>query len=337
VLTGDEFVSEPAFFNEQNFFCCEEQPCLEVRGEYLCFQTTWDQAHYVISARDNFFDGEHHPIGRRHLNNPPYKSGFRVETTYMFQDRPNDLDLRFTWLQSSHTSRVVGPVLWDTKGFPGDGTQRPEDIFYDGFAQDSVNFHYYGGDLTFNRISAGCCGENLSFLVGLHFAYIKFRENFISAGTYVDDGVTVANSNNLVHTSRFWGIGPEFGVDYKYDFWDIGQGSLTFVANARAALLASNTKPCFSDVTSRTGPDGVHLSNDTLWRVTPTFDARLGLSYNFGCASFIGALEVGYEMLWYGNAIDQITGLDVAYAGSSIDLHSNLNAQGPYVALTFGF
>lgn len=332
-LVANEYVYDDAY----DSCCCEDQPRFLVRGEYLIFQTTWDQPHYVLSATDNFFDGEHYPLANRHINNPPFKSGFRVEAAYLMPECPTDLDLRFTWLQSSHTTTFAGPVLWVTKGFPGDGAQSGEDTPFDGVVQDSFNIHYYGGDFTFNRIHPGCCGENLTFLVGLHFAYIKFKEDHLSTGSYSTDDGFATVSNNLRNTSRFWGIGPQFGVDYRHDFFSHGDGSLTFVANARAALLASNTKACLNDVTTRTGPLGLSIKNDTYWRVTPAFDARLGFSSSFDCFCLAGTVEFGYEMLYYSNVIDTILGYDVAYAGDTIDLYSNLNAQGPYVAINLAF
>ncbi len=347
VLASSALVAEEQFsdvyFNDDCF--CQEQPTVVVRGEYLLFQTTWDQPHYVVSATDSFVNGEHYPLGTRHVNNPPFKSGFRVEALYQMCDRPNDIDLRFTWLQSSHTNKLAGAALWDTKGFPGDGAQASEDTPYSGAAEDSVNFHYYGGDLTFNRISPGCCGENFTFLVGLHFAYVKFKENFASVGSFSetsDDDVTVTHiSNQLQNKSRFWGIGPQFGIDYKYDIWSMGNGNLTFVANARAALLASSTQASFNDTTivtpARAVPVNVSLRNETYWRVTPAFDARLGFSSNFDCFCLTGNIEFGYEFIYYSNCIDNIVGYDVAYAGDSMDVYSNLNSQGPYVAITLGF
>jgi len=311
--------------------------CLELQSEFLYFKPTLDQSHYVISSTNNRFGGNVYPDGRRHMNHSRYSPGFRVGASYSLCCE-NAIDARFTQLRSHHSNSVSGPFLFDTIGYPGDGAQFPEDTTYEGTARSHRHFRYYAGDLNLSRLTfSSFCPENLSFFIGLHYAHIRVKEHFDSVGTGIDGSTVTPVSNHLTRQTKFWGIGPQFGIDYHYDFTCLGDGLLSLTANGRTALLCSNTHARFRYVTTRTGPVGVNIHNDSLWRVTPTVDARLGLSYKFCVCCTEVKVEGGYEFIWYHHCFDGITGLDVAYAGDTIDLYSNLNLHGPYLSLQIAF
>ena len=310
---------------------------LTVRSELLYFQPTMDQSYYVISSTNNFFSGNFFPDGTRHNNTAPYKPGYRVEALYDLCNGVNEFDFRFTSFTGGHTSSVAGPVLFDTIGYPGDGAQSPEDTFNNGFSKTKGSFKYYAGDATFNRLFLDCFPENFTFLFGLHYAYIQFKQNFSSGGFFLDHEALLANSQHLTSESHFWGVGPQFGLDYRYNFEWCDAEVVSVFGNCRAALLCSNTKSNFHYDTLRTGSVGVNIRNEPLIRITPTIDARLGLSYNFCCLSYEANIELGYELVWYSNSIDSIVGLDVAFPGNTIDAFSSLNLQGPFLALSLRF
>lgn len=321
-------------------FCCTEKGCLAFQADLLYFRPSRDQTAYVITSTDNRFGGNVFPNGRRHLNNSQYGPGFRVQGIYELCNHCNCLDFRFTYFAGGNSAHASGPFLFDTNGFPGDGAQAPEDTTYSGTARIRDHYRYYSADATFNRLTLNCCPENLAFLVGLHYAHISLKETSRSRGSAIDGSTVVPLSNHLHRHSTFWGIGPQFGVDYHYVFPNVGclcSDMLAININGRAALLCSNTDSSLHYNSLRTSETGVNLRSRHLWRVTPTANARAGLSYHFDFFCSQAAIEVGYEMIWYSKCFNSITGVDVAYAGDTIDLFSSLSLQGPFLALTLAF
>lgn len=314
--------------------------CFSLQGELLYLKPGVDQSYYVISSIDNVVEENIFPNGRRHNLDPKYRPAFRIEALAPFCNTCNNLDLRFTYFNGGNSNTTDGDFLFDTIGYPGNGAQDPEDTFYTGIAKFHENFRYYGGDVTINRLVLNGCRDGLALIFGLHYAHIRVNDDFSSSGTRLDDIVVIPVSNSLHRNSQFWGVGPEFGIDYHFMFYPClfqRPQTFSFVANARASLLASHTNAHFHYSTLRTGGIGVNLSNKPLWRVTPSVDARLGLSYNFCCPCFSLYFEAGYEFIWYSKCVDSITGYDVAFAGDSIDVFSDLSLQGPYIAICMDF
>jgi hypothetical protein len=303
-----------------------------VQVELLFFRPTVDQSAYVISSSNNVFGEDLHPRGRRHLNDTSYKPGFRVEATYV-------LNYRFTRFAAGYSDSVTGPFLFDTIGFPGNGSQAPEDSAYSGTAHIKDQYTYYASDLTYSRLAFDSRADCFELLFGLHFAYIQYESHFRATGTFVDDGVLTAVRNRLSRNSHFWGIGPQLGMKYHYYLSDLSHclHGLSLNGQARGALLCSKTNTRFAYTTARTGSSGVNLHNNSIWRVTPSVDARLSLSYDFHLNSLKGALEIGYEWLWYNKSVNSIVGYDVAFVGDSLDSYSDLSLQAPFLALAFDF
>ena len=302
--------------------------------ELLYFKPTLEQSYYSISGNHSF-NGANFPQGTRHNNDPGFQPGFRLEGIYGTCDRLHALDFRFAYFNESNTERISGTFLFDTKGYPGDGAQTPSDTFYSGIAKYTQHFIYYGADATLNRFSFFDCLENFSLILGLHFAKVQMQERASSDGTSSDDTI-LAVTNRFRRRSHFWGLGPQLGFEYRYRLFS-RCGILSLGTNARAALLATHTWADLQYTSERTGDTSVHLNNDPLWRVNPTIDIKVGLFYNcpFRCLNM--TYEIGYEMLWYSDAVDSIIGYDVAFAGDTFDHFSSLHLQGPYFAVKVAF
>lgn len=320
---------------------CQDQSChFVLSGELLYLKPTVDQSSYVISSSQNVVAGEFFPNGKRHNIHSSYKPGFRLEGIYELCNGESALDFRFAYFKAGHSDSVTGDFLFDTIGFPGDGAQAPEDTSYAGKASIHDHYRYYAFDTTFNRLSLCSCFDNLYLLIGLHYANIEHRTHFTSVGTFISDAATRPINNTLKSHSDFWGIGPQLGLDYNYNLTsaDCCYGEFTLNASMRGALLCSNSNSSFHYNTLRTaGTEGVNLKNDNLWRVTPTFDARLGGSYRLSCFCVDTIIELGYEWIWYHNGVDSIRGIDVAFAGDSIDVFSNLSLHGPFLKISVAF
>ena len=118
-------------------------------------------------------------------------------------------------------------------------------------------------------------------------------------------------------------------------FQQLTTGSLE--ASARASVLCSHIDSHFHYVSTRTGPVGVNLNNNGLWRVSPAVDARVHVNYDFSCFCVDARVKLGYEFIWYSDYINSIKELEVTYAGNSADLYSSLSLQGPFLAVGVDF
>ncbi len=287
---------------------------IEWTATLLFLKPTIDETYYVISSSNNVFDGSTFPDGKRHQNSTCFTPGFRLE------GRCNPCyDLKFTYLSADSRDSVSGDFLFDTNGYPGFNAQ--ENGIYSGRARSKVSYDFYSGDLTYRRPF----GE-FALIAGLHYAYIKFDERTSSVGTF---NITSPLSNRLHRDSRFSGTGPQIGLNYEYLLcrpW-------AFCATARGMLLCGCTTSDLRYITLTTGPTGVSTKNGDMWRVIPAAAADLGISYTFNCAT----VEFGYEFGWYSRCIDKVTGLDVAFAGDTLDNFNDFSLQGPYISITSTF
>jgi hypothetical protein len=311
----------------------------QFKASLLYLKPSVEQSAYVISSTNNRVGDEVYPNGKRHLISTDYKPGFRVEVLHAFNERRNLLDLRFTYFKSNHSDSTSGDFLFDAIGYPGDGAQSPEDTTYAGRARLRQNFQFYSGDATISRMAFDFCPDNVSFLFGLHYAYVGFKQNFTSEGSYSDEGATLAVDNHFRQKSSFWGIGPQIGIDYNYLLnFDSCPGQLALNASARGMLLCSNTHANLHYTTQRTGSAvGVNLKNDKQWKVNPAAEAQLGLSYLLPICGIEAIFEIGYEFMWYSNCVDKITSYDVAFAGDTLDVFDNLSLHGPFASVNVAF
>lgn len=311
-----------------------------LEAELLYLRPNIDQSYYVISSILNTQGGEFYPNGKRYNLDPSYHPGFRLDLGYGFCNGVSCMDLLFTYFNGTDSDSTSGPFLFDVIGFPGDGTQIPEDTSYEGTARLKHKYQYYAGDLIYSRLMFNCCPEGLSFLLGLHGAYIKVNEKFNSSGFFINDDNPELFFNDLERFSRYWGIGPEFGVDFSYIFPPFCQcpaGLFSIEATARGGLLCTNTIADITDFTSRTAPAESHLSNKPIWRVNPFVDTRIGLNYDCCLCCLKTQFSLGYEFIWYSKAVDQVISYDVAFAGDTVDFYNDFSLHGPYFSVACAF
>lgn len=103
------------------------------------------------------------------------------------------------------------------------------------------------------------------------------------------------------------------------------------------SLLCGNTKSDLRCVSLRTGPGGVSVLNGDLWRIVSSARADLGINYTFDYSCFGLAIQCGYEFVLYNSCVNKITGLDVAFAGDTIDVFHNFSLYGPYLRISCNF
>ena len=298
---------------------------------FLYLRPNIDDTHYVLSSFDNTFNGSLFPNGKRHQNKSDYTPGFSVEGIYTVFPNTAALTAKFTFLRSHARNSVSGGFLYDTNGFPGFGAQ--DSPVYSGVATSKNSYNYYGGELTYRRELSLFCLERFIAKIGLHGAYIGFKEHTTSAGTFQSNAVQQSLQNDLNRRSEFYGIGPQIGFQYDYilpNLW-------TVYAKGNGALLCGSTKSNLKYVTLRTGAGGVGIENDRVWRVIPATYAELGLSYETRCDCWNIVGELGYTFQWYGHCVNKVTGLETAFPGDSIDMFNTFSLYGPSLKLSVDF
>lgn len=329
-------------FDELSYNFCDPNLCgctksFECSATLLYLKPNVDDSHYVLSSFDNRFNGSLFPKGKRHQNPVSFTPGFRLEGLYSICPDISCLDFRFTYFNASSRDSVAGNFLYDTNGFPGFGSQASP--IYAGKARSKNSYCFYAGDITYNRTVMCFFPDNLTFIVGLHYAYIKFKEHTTSSGTFTNNQMVIPLSNNLHRNSQFSGIGPQIGLDYQFLLSRLCflPGKWALSAKARGSLLCGNTKSDLSYVTLRTGPGGVGVHNGDLWRVVPSASSELCINYNLNCKCFSTTVEFGYEFIWYSKCVNKITGLDVAFAGDMIDVFNSFSLHGPFLRIGCAF
>ncbi len=329
-------------FDELNDTICCPNLCgspisFELSATLLYLKPNVDDSHYVLSSFDNTFNGSLYPKGKRHQNSVSFKPGFRVEGLYDICPDTSCLDLRYTYFNAHSKDSVSGDFLFDTNGFPGFGSQ--DSPVYAGTARSNNSYNFSAGDITYNRNFTCFFPDNLTFIVGLHAAYIKFKEHTTSTGTFISNDAVKPLSNNLHRNSQFCGVGPQIGVDYQFLLSShcCLPGTWALSAKTRGSLLCGNTKSNLRYVTLRTGPGGVGIHNGDLWRVIPSASTELGINYILNCKCFSATVDFGYEFMWYSRCVNKITGLDVAFAGDTADIFNSFSLHGPYLRISCAF
>ena len=316
----------------------EEQNCQEYpRFTLLYLKPSIDDSHYVLSSFDNTFNGSLYPKGKRHQNTTSFTPGFSVEGQSVLCPNTSALALSYTYFQAHSSASTSGDFLYDTNGFPGFGSQ--DSPVYRGTARSKNSYLFHAADVAYHRCFARLFPEQFTFVLGLDFAFIQFKEHTTSTGTFTSDSAQRALRNNLKRTSQFFGVGPEIGLRYEHLLPNLCSlpGEWSVNGKAKGSLLCGYTKSDLRYITLRTGPGGVSVLNGDVWRVIPSASADLGIAYHFQCAPFNSTLEIGYEWMVYSQCISKVTGLDTAFAGDTIDLFNNFSLQGPFLRLMIEF
>lgn len=265
------------------------------------------------------------PVGTRFDNEFDYQYAYRLYGSYAFCD-DHDFQLIWTHLPKTHHSTSASGTLGATSGMP-------LGILYS-FASSRIDLQYYSADALIGCWGNQCNALSFMFRTGLHYANFIFEEAISYRG---GPGVP---PDNLDFHSHTWGIGPEIAAELDYNLPFLRNclcGDLTLTSRIKGGLLVSHYHNTFDRVTAAMVVQP--FSNDQhRWDVLPVLDIQMGLSYGrqFGC--FQAIVEIGYEVLSYRNIIPKAWFAGTGGAGGlSVDLYSDVNFQGPYLALEFMF
>lgn len=291
-----------------------EQP-FDIRGELLVLQPLIDQSFYAQEIANSF------PGGTRFDNPFHYTCAYRLYGSYAFCDH----DLQFIWTHLPKTSQSdsVSGVLQASSGLIGN--------IFSG-ARSKVELEYFAADALIGWWGNQCNAFRFVLRTGLHYANFRFKEKLEYTGAF---------RGSDIHTNRnhTWGIGPEIVFETNYDLNFLNNcscGNFSLTSMVKGGLLASRYTVNFA----RSTPFSIaqpHANDNIFWQLVPMWDIRIGLSYSYEFACFKTLFELGYEMLSYHDAIDRVFFTDNIALSNSLDVYSDANFQGPYVALEFIF
>ena len=155
--------------------------------------------------------------------------------------------------------------------------------------------------------------------------------------------ITAVNGIGTTLNSKFTGVGPRFGLDTSYHLGNC----FGVVGHVAGALLVGNTKNDNSQqnfalaITPTPGTvftSQVNTSSDSVTRVVPALDAKLGLDYTyiFENQSML-SLEAGYQWTQYIDAVDRLSNTAVAGVGVGAVTRttSSIGFDGPYLTLNW--
>lgn len=254
-----------------------------------------------------------------------FHPAFRVIADYVC-DVSNFIEVRFSYFNSSDTTKLFNVIGFDN--ITGETTPTAAN------ASSQLDFTYNAVDLTLQNATHQFYNLSFSFLEGLNFAWINYRQFNLEAVT--DLPVEFVSAWGTM-SSRYWGIGPQLGIDMKYVLpWD----NCSLTGNVRASLVISHLKTVNQSVLFELiGPDRIptlteqNINVQGNWLLSPSFDAKLGIDWHKTFRSFQAHAEVGYEFVWYRNAVQ------AALMALTIPVIERYDAgfQGPYFSCGISF
>ena len=276
---------------------------------------------------------------------PGYHFGFDAEIAAIFHGVNSRLSLDWERFHMDNESNAQNVPSVDMIGpFFEIG---PDASFYKK-STGYVNFHFeeinldYGTLVNFgNRLS-------MELFSGVSFSrIIQYRKTHFADYQH-------AAQRTIKVPSKFWGIGPQIGVDFAYRIIE----GLKFIGNTKASLYVGRlwNKTTYSTTSNELnvlGGPNPNIQTTTVYNragVVPGFEGMLGFAYDipFLC-NYLVKLEAGYLAQIYLNAIRSIdmgsevsltgaqTGATGVYARTFQRTVSDFALAGAYFNIEFGF
>lgn len=211
----------------------------------------------------------------------PWNWGFRLEAAYQY-GKANDINVNWSHLDQSSQRTINGPFLIDQLyAHPASSsaslTLDPK--------WDSVNIEA-GQQIILND------NKVVRFHGGVEYLRVDNTNARIvsspsTSSTYID-----------TRDSSFNGFGPRVGLDFNYT-WD---QRINFYVNTAAGLLAGQAKANLHDLDTVLGVPTTTLGSDSVMRVVPELEGKLGIQYNYALAQGHLVADVGWMWANYFNA-----------------------------------
>lgn len=351
-LRGDD-TSSPVFHQ-----CCLNQyrGCnltFEVFGEWLYLQPNGSNLYYAAEAfpyDTSLATPAVSPNWKIFEIDPSYHSAFKVGINFILPK--NDLNIEFNWerLRGHDTdSMKVTPLSYGTGNMVGP--------IYD-IGPNSAEYKTAKGKATFLFDEANlfvgktfCCMKdlNLRLYLGASFASIEQKISSYYANS------SAATSRKIDANSKYWGIGPQVGLNLNYrminDFYLTGNSVISlYMGRLKNHTTFRSNSPSLATV-GVAEPNIQQTVVPHRSQLVPGFEERLGLAYMHAFKKWELKLGIGYLVQIYLNAVqsmDMLTQvLPGALAGSGPTVGvfaltfnrtlSNFILTGPYASLGIDF
>ena len=269
---------------------------------------------------------------------PGHRLGFRIGMGYIFPNSGNDVQVSWTHFNMSKSASIG----INTTGTMFGSSEVPRLFFIGpperGAADGHVHFKYNVGDLNVGQYVTGTRLQ-ARFFAGLRYASISrdFDRSMLDAEK-VPIGSIQAYGATLIDHSEFQGVGPRFGVASRYRitncFGLVGQVAASVLAGKISAEHQNAFIVFFTNGPAESATSVNHI--DTVHRVVPEFDGKLGLDYTYAYNTSIFDITAGYQVTHYINAIDRFRTNTVNDEGDPLTFShktSSIGFSGPYLSL----
>lgn len=218
-----------------------------------------------------------------------YRPGYRLEGVYAI-DCLNNIHVRYTHYDTGSNIRKV----------TGSFNNPP----FTGTLTNNEKFRFNNVEILYGRWLFDECDFELELQAGILMRKINYKDI-----TNIE-GPTTPFSTGTIRSS-FWGVGPEFCLNFRYHLFELPCGLFSFTTDGRMAVLSG------TDRLSNRSPDGFFNPSEPVTSLNPVLDLKLGLNWEYliNCKKF--NLEVGYEWM---------------YSERTFGI-SNISFAGPYIAL----
>lgn len=303
-------------------------------GEFLYFYPSVDDTYFVLKTND----GE--GLSGHWINNDfNFVPGFRIEGAYTLCGCEQEILISYARVSTNHSKTITGSGLSATAGSASVLDNSEAFSNYTGAAQSIEDTLYQRGEVLLEWKIWRCCPFDFYLLAGVQGAYLRLHENLYYT--------TPAGSTGGIETykveqrPRTWGLGPEFGVEFNQDIWDVRscycRGTLSVVGLATASVLACEVQPLFR-AQDAFATSFQNINPQHTWKLVPSLQARLGLAYHTSICGFCTVWEVGYELTTYIRALGRPILQNSAHAESLSQLnYSNYDIQGLYASFGGSF
>lgn len=192
-------------------------------------------------------------------------------------------------------------------------------------AETKQNLEYQVADGTLGQYHKLSKTLVARIFTGLRYAQIKSDTDT----TYTDPNFNGGSGFTDDFDSKFWGVGPELGVDAEYTI----HKNFGLVGHMAGTILVGDLTTS-SNVFSTDNDHPQFVESNTQARMVPGIDARIGLTVNVPIMEHKDrfVIEAGYEVAYYFSAVDQITTQSSFSDEEGTNHHySDVGIQGPYL------
>lgn len=298
-------------------------------AEYLYLQPLVENSAYVIQEVAGL-------PNQRNWNSFNGHSGVRVTGRYGLAHYTNNhLSASWTYVWRQDRDRTISPNadLLLVKWVGGLGT--PISTPTQGEFISRLKTTYNDGDLVLNHHLYQQHLFDLYLIGGLQFLSLDYREE-INVTDIPNDGVEF----NLSQTCDRLGVGLKTGVDVLFSLpcWVDCFGDFALHAKATGALLVSRNDVKIRALNQGVAVSQLEMQNERIDTVVPAFEMKLGLNYLTCLFGKCVAAELGYNIIYYPNLIDQVRFTDVtANSGITFDHYTSFALHGLFVGAGMRF